>query len=230
MDPSDLIATGVAMLVAVPLAVWSVQTSPRLLRLLRATLTARRRGFHALRPGAVMLRGRVIPIDSLVSPETQRRCVYLEYTADRWEVTSTLGPGTGHWQRAEADAEAAPFELTDGRRSVLVDPRGASFEVAGTQIRQGVQQDGSAVRYSERIIGEGQEVLVLGWAAEEGGFEPSAGYRGHNYRTVVTRGPDPQLELVVAVPDGLLARTLLGVTLRAAAMAPLVIWLGRLVY
>lgn len=190
----------------------------RALRLLWALARARRDGFGQLKPGRVPLLGQVLPIDPVVSPETGRRGVYLAYAADRWGSSTAIGTLAGQWIPTEAQEEAAPFELTDGRDSLLVDPAGASFWVPEGRPREIEQPDGRLVRYTESMLEEQQPVLVVGRAREVGGFDPSAAYRGHTHRLVLAaREGDP---LFIGVPDGLAPRLLGKLALGLLAQGP----------
>jgi hypothetical protein len=190
----------------------------RAARLLWALARARRDGFGRLRPGRVPLLGRVVPIDPVVSPETGRRGVYLAYAADRWGSSTVIGTLAGQWIPTEHREEAAPFELTDGRDALLVDPSGASFLVPEGRPRQIEQPDGRLVRYTESMLEEQQQVLVVGRVRQVGGFDPSATYRGHTYRLVLAaRDGDP---LFLAAPGGLAPRLLGTLTLGLLAQVP----------
>jgi len=195
-----IVVLAVAMVPLLRLARRSLLAARRSLRLWRAVAHARRSGFDDVRPGPVALRGQVLAIEPLISDETGRRGVYLSYSVDRWAVSAPLGGTSGHWLRAEEKEEAAPFELTDGSRSVLVDPRGAQVLRPGGVTLE-LPQPGGVVRYSETLIEDHSEVVVIGHAEAHGGFEPSAGYRGHGYRLTVTdRGRG---DLTIAPPTGL---------------------------
>lgn len=183
---------------------------PSLGRQLLGAIRPRQSGFDALEPGPVVLRGRVAPIDPVISPETGERGVYLTYTADEWGASVAIGRLGGQWLRTEEAEEAAPFELTDGEHSVLVEPERAEFKISRDTWVKREQADGKLIRYNEGMVKEGDELLVMGTCRMEGGFDPSAGYRGHNYRVVVAsadgaplrisrpRGQVPSLALVLA--------------------------------
>lgn len=200
----DLLS-GLLLVLAGFASIWLLRSSFQHLSLLARALRAKREGFEQLRPGLVALRGRVAPIDELTSSETGRRGVYLAYTADRWQKTAAMGGLSGHWIRAEADEEAAPFELNDGHHSVLVEPGQARVTVDQTVSRV-MQPDGTVVSYREAMIEEGADLLVLGEASEAGGFDPSSTYRGHSFRTVVTAGARGDLRIG---PPGSLLRALM---------------------
>ncbi len=184
----DWVLVGILSLLMVP-AAWLARGGlvgmADAMRGVLGALSPRTEGFDQLPEGRVALRGAVVAIDPIVSPETGRRGVYLTYTADRWGASVPMGRLGGQWLRAEASEEAAPFELTDGKSAVLVEPEGASFELPRDQVVRREQQDGTFIRYQEGMLEEGDEVLVVGTARLVGGFEPSELYRGHNYRVVV---------------------------------------------
>ncbi len=147
------------------------------------------------------LRGRVCPIDLLQGPYTGRQGVYLAYTVERWDRTpNVLGYG-GKWLCTEHSEEATPFELTDGETVVLVDPHRA--EVRVRPVRGEVEVD-PPLLFSEAVIEPDTELTVIGQLTEEGGFDPSAAYRGTSVRPVVAAGAGGLL----LAPPGELARRL----------------------
>ena len=222
MGPSlrHTIGLAVAIAATVP-ALWlgwralrAVRSSLRLLRLL---LRARDSAFSQLRSGPVALRGQVLPIDALESGESGRRGVYLAHTIDRWERGGAIGGvGGGSWLRAEQGEEAAPFELTDGESAVLVEPTGATFRVP--YVSGEVDAAPTQVRYREAVLEEGAEVVVVGDASPQGGFDPSSAYRGHNLRMVVQASARDGM--LIAASRGLTASTLLQLFVRLAGVLP----------
>ena len=127
-----------------------------------------------------------------------------------------MGGLSGHWVREEDEEEAAPFELSDGERTVLVDPEGALVLRAPVSERE-LTTPGTLCRYRERLIAEGEELVVVGEAETVGGFDPSDAYRGHGYRLVMKRGRNG---LMVALPRGLGASLVLATLGRAAGVLP----------
>jgi hypothetical protein len=214
------IGLAVAIAATVP-ALWlgwralrAVRSSLRLLRLL---LRARDSAFSQLRSGPVALRGQVLPIDALESGESGRRGVYLAHTIDRWERGGAIGGvGGGSWLRAEQGEEAAPFELTDGESAVLVEPTGATFRVP--YVSGEVDAAPTQVRYREAVLEEGAEVVVVGDASPQGGFDPSSAYRGHNLRMVVQASARDGM--LIAASRGLTSSTLLQLFVRLAGVLP----------
>ncbi len=196
-----------AWLLSGALAAWAARAIWHGLRLVWASRYARQQGFHELKTGSVALRGKVVPLDALEAPETGRPCVYVSLTVDRWDKTATMGGFSGQWLRMEDSEEVAPFKITDGTHSILVEPDGGRFHALPAEPGQRKQDDGSEIRFTEQIIQEGDEVLVVGQAHQRGGFEPSAAYRGHNYRTVISRGDG---ELKVIRPPAALTKKSLG--------------------
>jgi hypothetical protein len=223
MGPGLFLALLVGFLGGTFVACWlawrAARAAWRTLRLLRAVRRARDDAFGEISPGPVALRGTVVTIDPIVSEETGRRGAYLGYAVDRWQRGATIGVVSGQWMRAEADAEAAPFELTDGLASVLVEPERARVLRVRPLTVEVPERDGSPMRYHETMIEEGAEVVVVGRAAARGGFDPSTAYRGHTLRTVVAAGEG---ELVIASPRGLAPSLLLQGLLQAAGVLPAV--------
>lgn len=212
----------VGLLVATGAATWFAL---RCLRALRHTLRVlgafRRRGrrLAELRPGTVALRGRAAAIDPLVAEESGRRGVYVAHSADRWVRSTTMGGLSGQWMRAAQEEAAAPFDVTDGERSVLVEPEGATFALSEPPTVV-TEAGGAAIRYREAVIEDGDEVVVVGTARERGGFASSSEYRGHSYRLVIGRDPDGRVPLTVVRPQGMLGAFVLQALLRAAGVLP----------
>jgi hypothetical protein len=194
------IALAVLTVPLVHLGLRSLRAAWSSLRLWRAVARARSDEFAEVRPGPVALLGQAIAIEPLVSDETGRRGVYLAYSVDRWALSAGLGGTTGQWLRAEEDEQAAPFELTDGSQSLLVDPRGAQI-LRPPGLTLEIAQPGGLLRYRESLIEERASLVVVGHAEAHGGFEPSAGYRGHGYRLTVTDGG--RGDLTIAPPSTL---------------------------
>ena len=222
MGPSlrHTIGLAVAIAATVPalwLGWWALRAVRSSLRLLRLLLRARDSAFSQLRSGPVALRGQVLPIDALESGESGRRGVYLAHTIDRWERGGAIGGvGGGSWLRAEQGEEAAPFELTDGESAVLVEPAGATFRVPYASGE--LEAAPTKIRYREAVLEEGAEVVVVGEASSQGGFEPSSAYRGHNLRMVVqTSARDG---LLIATTRGLRLSTLLQLVVRLVGVLP----------
>jgi len=165
---------------------------------LRALRRGRRRRLDSLPVGRhVGLRGRVAAIDRIVSPATGREAVYIDRTEEVWDSTPNVIGAAGKWVCTAHSEEAAPFELTDGERSILVDPEGA--EVLGPVIRGGE----AGTRYTEELIEPGARIVVLGQVTEQGGFIPEGGYRGSPFRRVIAAG---RRGLLIATPDRLRRR------------------------
>jgi len=222
VSPSLGLLTAVAValgltVVALWLAWRALRAARTSLRLLRSLLRARDDDFSELSQGPVALRGRVVPIDTLLSEESGRRGVYIAHTVDRWQRGDAIGTmGGGSWIRAGEGEEAAPFELSDGETAVLVDPAGATFRVPYASGE--LDAAPTKIRYREAVLEEGAEVVVVGEASSQGGFEPSSAYRGHNLRMVVqTSARDG---LLIATTRGLRLSTLLQLVVRLVGVLP----------
>lgn len=198
---------------------------------LRGTLSrllALRRGSHdrleTLPVGSYLgLRGRVVAIDRIKSPHTDREAVYLERSEEVWDSTPNVMGASGKWVAAAHTEEAAPFELTDGQRSILIDPSGA--EVLAPVTRGGDPRAG--IRFTEEAIEPDAEVVVLGHLSEQGGFTPEGGYRGSPFRRVMADG---ERGLLIATPGKLVQRLAArlglrgGLLLASLTLASLAVW------
>jgi len=214
------IGLAVAIAATVPalwLGWWALRAVRSSLRLLRLLLRARDAAFSQLRSGPVALRGQVLAIDALESGESGRRGVYLAHTIDRWERSGAIGGvGGGSWLRAEQGEEAAPFELTDGESAVLVEPSGATVRVPF--VSGELEAAPTRVRYREAVLEEGADVVVVGEAWPQGGFDPSSAYRGHNVRMVMQASARDGL--LIAASRGLTWSTLLQLVVQLAGVLP----------
>jgi len=202
----------------------------RLARALRDTLrqtSALRRGRNLplsnLTPGShVGLRGHAAAIDQLESPASGREAVYLRLTEEIWDATPDMIGAAGKWVCASHREEAAPFELTDGTDSILVDPEGAILLAPASR---GVDRERGR-RYVEALIAPQDEVVVLGQVTEQGGFAPAGGYRGAPFRRVIARG---SRGLLVATPRLLRRHLLLRLSLLTVGVLVAALLVGALI-
>ena len=164
-----------------------------------ASRRLRRDGFAELRSGFLALQGRIEPIDPIASSWSDREGVYLAYVTSRWESVPTMAGVTGgQWVVTQRDEVAAPFELSDGRATVLVEPeRAAIFAPTATFERS----TPARARCVEQLLERHQDVIVIGDVTQVGGLTASGTYRGHGFRTVV-RAP-VHASLLIATPDQL---------------------------
>ncbi len=190
---------------------------------------ARRNHFNNIKPGPVALIGKVVSMQPLISEETGRKGVYLAYSADKWQAPATTSTGiVGQWLRAEQGEQAVPFEITDGNHLIKIDPHQATF-LAPNLLKE-FEYAGDRIRYSETLIEEGAEVLVIGQAEVQGGFEASSEYRGHSYQIVVAGKGKRNLEIVDT--GGVILRATIQMCLRLSLLVLNVVvigWLGWLI-
>jgi len=156
----------------------------RRMRLIQDTPTSKVR---SLALGRVELHGRALGKGELIAPFTGRPCVHYRYLVEE-EIRSGR---RRRWRTvARGSSEAWPFSLEDDTGRVLVDPQGATVDLArdyraidppGTGPagafleEQGIRTTGllglrKRLRLSEWHIAPGETVYVLGVARERGGI------------------------------------------------------------
>lgn len=209
---------GVIALAAVVLALARIALSLRwILRI--ATSRGDERGLASPpRRERVFLRGRVDALDLVDSPLSDARGVYVRAQREAWRAGSTSVQVGGAFHVIDRVEEAAPFRIVSSRASILVDPAQCTVELPG---RTWLTDDG--MRCTETVLAPGTDVIVIGRVADEGGFEPSAGYRGHTTRPVVSAGKHGLR--ILAVRSFLVARALgVGAWLALGTLALGVTW------
>jgi len=190
-------AVGVGALVTALAALWLARKAGRRLRRALGQAAASRRGrrctVDALPLGReVALRGRVVPIDLIESPNTRRSGVYLGTVVEALDSTPDITGVRGRWLCVERSEEVAPFELLVGDRRIPVDPTGARVLAPSVEGKLGEER-----RFSEAILPPDAEVVVLGRLLEQGGLPSEQGYRQCTVRRVLGGGSG---ELLIATP------------------------------
>ena len=215
-------ALNIAVVVILAVAfLWMLAKTPKQLRRALQLLRPRAPGDRQLRSGTVAaVRGRVVPIDLLISPYSENKGVYLKYRTERWEDQGGNSLSAGRWAPGEAEEEAAPFELVSDSGSVLVDPEGAEFysKTATSELELGPI---GRIRLSEGVVRPDDIVLARGTLEEKAA---TAGYRGTSKRMELVAG---QSGLVVGPASVIRRELLLGLGFRALLLALLL--LGNLV-
>jgi len=131
-------------------------------RLIENTPTSK---IRSLAMGLVEIYGDVIPAQgkTLVSPLTQKNCVYYHYLVERYEehYNSSTKKTEGRWVTVQNEKHSIPFDLQDETGMVLVDPNQASIQISKNyETRQG------NMRYTEWYIEPNEKLYILGTAGE----------------------------------------------------------------
>jgi hypothetical protein len=175
----------------------------------------------------VILRGRVEPIDLVGSSLSEARGVYVRAQREEWRAAATSVQLGGAFHVVDRVEEAAPFKIAAHGASVLVDP---AQGVVDLPPRTWVTEDG-AVRCTETVLEPGADVIVIGRVRDEGGFEPSAGYRGVTTRPVMGAGEHGLR--ILAVRSFMLSRALGGAvwlaigTVASGVTFGTMVWIGN---
>ncbi len=173
-------------------------------QLIQNTPTSTVRG---LAMGFAEVEGEVIPMQKtlLVSPFTNKKCVYYHYT-----IEERRGSGkSAHWATIRDEKQYIPFSIEDKTGRVVVDARGAEFSIPDSLSYDGgfgkapkVAQDfckrekingggivtvpilGSAemfkrMRFHEMNIAPGDHLFVLGTAQDNPDVEEGTSIKGH---------------------------------------------------
>jgi hypothetical protein len=130
--------------------------------------------------------------DLLTSPIEQRPCVYYHLVIEQFHQNSSSrgpasvrrGPGSGYWERVVEDTQAVPMVVADDTGAIPVDPKQARLDFKSNrrhanllaklpkEIEESVRDRYKIVtragwlpkqmRYTEVVIGQDEEVFVMG--------------------------------------------------------------------
>jgi hypothetical protein len=132
-------------------------------------------------PGRVaIVRGRVVPRDTIASPLTGTEGVYYRYTVEEWR-RSTVGAlgGDGFWRLIERDEAIAEFYLHDGEHRALVSPFSARVEPRKPVAPRRVELNMPDRRAHQLVIAAGDLVEVTGEVDRvDDLFDDGRDYRG----------------------------------------------------
>ncbi|MFH1100465.1 MAG: GIDE domain-containing protein [Methanobacteriota archaeon] len=120
---------------------------------------------RSLAMGLVEIYGQVFPVGDklLISPHTQKSCVYYRYLVERYEThyDSRTKRTEGRWVTVKNISERISFYVKDETGTVLVDPKGAHIEISTDfQTRMG------NMRYHEWVIEPNDSLYIMGSAGE----------------------------------------------------------------
>jgi len=110
----------------------------------------------------VLVRGDVVPRDTLSSPLTGTECVYYQYTVEEWR-DSAIGT-QGFWQLSQRDEAIAEFYVADGDTRAVVAPFRARVERQRRREPIFFSLGNQKQRAQELLLCPGDEIEVQGIA------------------------------------------------------------------
>ena len=179
----------------------------RLRRLIQNTPTAR---IRSMAMGLVEVNGLVRARSALIGPFSGRPCVH-------WDVEIAVSRRRGAWSTVHRNSSGNPFFLEDETGTALVYPRGATCKVrfstdeecVGVALPECYSRYMSeqrlmarflwrlgALRFTERLLEEGQRVYVLGTAVPHA--QAYTVSEGEAFAATGTDGPPPRVPRVRA--------------------------------
>ena len=132
-------------------------------------------------PGrTAVVRGHVVPRDTITSPLTGTDCVYYRYTVEEWRRSTVRAiGGDGFWQLTDRDEAIAEFYLHDGAHRALVSPFSARVEPKRPVAPRLVDLNMPDRRAHELVIAAGDLVEVTGEVDRvDDLFDDGRDYRG----------------------------------------------------
>jgi hypothetical protein len=124
--------------------------------------------------GLVRIHGKAASDHLLTSPISHTPCCVYQVHIEKWRDEDEEAHRSGLWQHYGSEADGAPFYLEDSSGRVLVDPRGADYDIESTAIREA-----SGAKPSSVVVNGVSEVDLLIYVARVGPSEEAPGSR-HN--------------------------------------------------
>jgi hypothetical protein len=129
--------------------------------------------------GLVRIHGKAAGDRLLTSPISHTPCCVHQVHIEKWrESKDAEGRQSGIWWHYGSEAEGAPFYLEDSTGRVLVNPRGAEYEIERTAIHEASSEKPSSV-----VVDGVSEVDLLSYVARVGPNKEWAG-GGHDLELV----------------------------------------------
>ena len=91
---------------------------------------------RSLAMGLVKVRGEATGENTLTSPVTHAPCFFYKVNVEKWQAGGGVGFQGGHWSHYWTDIGAVNFYLADATGKVLIDPRGAEYDLARRRVRE----------------------------------------------------------------------------------------------
>ena len=124
--------------------------------------------------GLVRIHGKAVSDRLLISPISHTPCCVYQVHIEKWRDEDENIHQSAAWLHYGSGADGAPFYLEDSSGRVLVDPRGADYDIESTAIREA-----SSAKPSSVVVNGASEVDLLSYVARVGPSEEAPGSR-HN--------------------------------------------------
>jgi hypothetical protein len=126
--------------------------------------------------GLVRIDGKATSDHPLTSPISHTPCCVYQVHIEKWRDENEEAHRSGLWQHYGSEMQGAPFYLEDTSGRVLVDPRGADYDIERTAIREA-----SSAKPSSVVVNGASEVDLLSYVARVGPSEEAPGLSRHNF-------------------------------------------------
>ena len=120
--------------------------------------------------GLVRIHGKAAGDRLLTSPVSHTPCCVYQVHIEKWRDEDENIHQSAAWLHYGSEAECAPFYLEDSTGRVLVNPRGAEYDIESTAIREA-----SSGAPSSAVVNGASEVDLLSYVARVGPSAPNAG-------------------------------------------------------
>ena len=124
--------------------------------------------------GLVRIHGKATSDHPVTSPISHTPCCVYQVHIEKWRDENEEAHQSGLWQHYGSEADGAPFYLEDSSGRVLVDPRGADYDIESTAVREA-----SSAKPSSVVVNGASEADLLSYVARVGPSAEAPGSR-HN--------------------------------------------------
>jgi hypothetical protein len=124
--------------------------------------------------GLVRIHGNAASDHLLTSPVSHTPCCVYQVHIEKWRDEDEEAHRSGAWLHYGSEMDGAPFYLEDSSGRVLVNPRGADYDIESTAVREA-----SSAKPSSVVVNGASEVDLLSYVAHVGPTEEAPG-SGHN--------------------------------------------------
>jgi hypothetical protein len=150
--------------------------------------------------GLVRIHGKAAGDQLLTSPISHTPCCVYQVHIEKWRDEDENIHRSAAWLHYGSEAEGAPFYLEDSTGRVLVNPRGAEYDIESTAVREA-----SSAAPSSVIVNGASEVDLLSYVARVGPSEEAPGAR-HNLEAEQMLFNIPKYAKQGATPDEMMQK------------------------
>ena len=125
--------------------------------------------------GLVRIHGKAAGDRLLTSPISHTPCCVYQVHIEKWRDGDEESHQSAAWLHYGSEAEGVPFYLEDSTGRVLVNPRGADYDIESTAVREA-----SSAKPSSVVVNGASEADLLSYAVRVGPSEEAPGSR-HNF-------------------------------------------------